>query len=145
MADLHPKDLVEIYRIRELLEEEAIRNAVPNLGSEELERMQEAMEEIEGLGADDILQMTTANRRFHFTLLEAADMPHLQNHIRLLWNATDPFRSLYYMDQTSRDVVNKEHRDIHEAAARGDVEEVLEHIDRHRRSAIEGLQEILKS
>lgn len=144
VAELHLKDLVEIYRIRELLEGEAIRHAVPNLDEEELERMREAMDEMESLEDDQIMQMTTANRRFHFTLLEAAGMPHLQNQIRLLWNSTDPFRALYYMDEEHRRLANGQHREIFDAAAAGDVEAVIGHLDTHRRNAIDALKEILR-
>lgn len=143
VTELLVNDLVEIYRIRELLEGEAVRVAVTAIEPATLERMREAMEEMERLGSDEILPMTEANRQFHFALLEAAGMPHLLHHILLLWNATDPFRSLYYMDEQHLALVQREHREILAAVERGDAEAAVEVLDRHRRNAIAALAEVL--
>jgi DNA-binding GntR family transcriptional regulator len=143
VAELHVKDLVEIYRIRELLEGEAVRHAVPKLTDEDLARMGEAIAEMEACGEDEIMPMTAANRRFHFTLLEASDMPHLLHHIGLLWNSTDPFRSLYYMSDEHRTLVNSEHRLVFKAVSAGEVAEAIGHLDAHRRNAINALAGLL--
>ncbi len=143
VTELRFRDLVEIYRVREILEEEAARRAIHRLGQEELERLSAAAEEMESLPFDEIVRMTDANRRFHFTLLEAAEMPHLQHHIRLLWDATDPYRSLYYMSKKYRRLVHAEHRRIIEAAEAQDIDALLGAINIHRTHAIDALKGIL--
>ena len=50
------------------------------------------------LAADggDVIAMTSANRRFHFALFDAAGMPRLSRLLRQLWEATDAYRALYF-------------------------------------------------
>lgn len=143
VTDLRRNDLVEIYRIRQILESEAVRIAVPQLDGSTLEVMREAMHDMEALDADEIMPMTAANRRFHFALLEAAEMPHLLHHIHLLWNATDPFRSLYYMDAEHLALVLREHREIFDAVTRDDAEAAVELLNEHRENAIDALAQVL--
>ena len=56
-------DLREVYRIRELLEEEAVRRAVERLADADLDRLEEIQADVERAAAEgDVLAMTTANR-----------------------------------------------------------------------------------
>ena len=139
LAELRRADLVEIYRIRELLEDEAARTAVPRLRDADLVTMAEACNEMEAFGAADVAAMAVANRRFHLTLLTASDMPHLLHHIGLLWNASDHYRSVYYLDEAHRAEVHDDHRRILAAAKDRDVEALLALLDAHRDRAIAGL------
>lgn len=144
VTELHLGEVREIYRIRKLLETEALRNALPKLDNEVCERLRDAMRAIESCDADNsVAEMTRANRRFHFVLFEAAGMPHLLNHIRLLWEATDPYRSLYYMRLDHRDRVHEEHRRLYEAAVEGDLGVAISISDRHRSNAISAMAEVL--
>ena len=144
LAELRRADLLEIYRIRELLEDEAARAAVPRLRDADLVTMAEACEEMEAFGADDVAAMAVANRRFHLTLLGASDMPHLLHHIGLLWNASDHYRSVYYLDEAHRTEVHDDHRRILAAAHARDVDGLLELVDAHRDRAIAGLAPALE-
>lgn len=144
LADLRLPDLVEIYRIRELLETEAGRVAAGRAIPEQLDEMRAALEQMEALGDEEVAAMAIANRRFHFSLLEAAGMPHLQRHIRLLWDVSDHYRAAYYMDAVHRRQVRREHRRILDAAKRKDADALVAAMDEHRRNAIEGLSRILQ-
>lgn len=138
------KDLLEAYRIRELLEEEAVRVAVPRLTADDLERLGEAMADVERSSAEnDIVAMAAANRRFHFTLFDAADMPRLTNFVRMLWQSTDPYRSRYYADDVNRRLVNTEHRAVMAALRAGDTEAAVGLLRAHRHHAVERLAEVL--
>ncbi len=139
LAELRRDDLLEIYRIRRLLEDEAAREAVPELPSTALAEMRAACDEMEAFGAEDVAAMAVANRRFHMTLLEASEMPHLLHHIRLLWNASDHYRSVYYLDDAHRTEVNDDHRRIVDVAEAGDAEALVTLLDAHRDRAIAGL------
>jgi len=139
LAELRRADLLEIYRIRELLEDEAARAAVPRLRDADLVTMAEACAEMEAFGAADVAAMAVANRRFHLTLLAASDMPHLLHHINLLWNASDHYRSVYYLEEAHRIEVHDDHRRILAAADARDVEALLALLDAHRDRAIAGL------
>lgn len=64
VASMSYRELAENYRIRELLETEAISRAVPVLGTADVERMAEAVHDMERAHrAVDVPALTTANRR----------------------------------------------------------------------------------
>jgi DNA-binding GntR family transcriptional regulator len=139
LADLRLADLEEIYAIRRLLESEAARQAVALLHPEDLRTM-EAL----GSSAADRAAMSVANRRFHMTLLEASGMPHLLRHVRLLWDASDHYRSVYYLDEAHRREVHDDHRAILAAARAGDATTLVGALDAHRDHAIAGLRSTLE-
>lgn len=144
VARLNLKELAEAYRIRDLLEDEAIALAVPRLDEEDFQRLHEAIQDIDlHSKKNDIVAVSAANRRFHFTLYEAADMPRLTNFIRMLWQATDPYRSLYYADLSHRDLVNEEHRAILQATRDGDATLAIHLLSEHRKNAITSLRQTL--
>jgi DNA-binding GntR family transcriptional regulator len=144
VAQLNIKELTEAYQIRQLLEDEAVARSVPRLGKEDFARMREAIRDIDRHSRrKDIPAVTAANRRFHFTLFEAADMPRLTNFVRILWDATDPYRSVYFTDSKNRHLVNEEHRAVLEAVLAGDADRAVKLLQEHRRNAIESLCETL--
>jgi DNA-binding GntR family transcriptional regulator len=143
LAELDLGDLREIYRIRRLLEDEAAHVALPRLTDGDLAEMREAIGEMETLD-DDVAAMAEANRRFHMTLLEASEMPHLLHHVRLLWNASDHYRSVYYLDDAHRRVVHADHRRIVEACEDRDEAALIAALDEHRDRAIDGLRSTLE-
>ncbi|MDH3533634.1 MAG: GntR family transcriptional regulator [Gammaproteobacteria bacterium] len=146
VTDLDLKDLREIYGIRELLETEAVRHAIPKISDSDLEEMREAIEEMESAG-DDIFSLTTANRAFHFTLFEAAEMPHLTRIVTGLWDVSEPchYRSRGFMRRENRDQVDAEHRRIMDAVAARDVERVVAELVAHQRHALAALETSLDS
>jgi DNA-binding GntR family transcriptional regulator len=137
-------DLREVYRIRELLEEEAVRRAVARLTDADLDRLDAAQEEVErAAAAGDVLVMATANRLFHMTLFECAGMPRLARLIRTLWDATDAYRSMYYGDAGNRERVVKEHRATLDALRRRAADEAVATLDVHRAHAVAELESVL--
>src|SRR5581483_955469 len=78
VEELSLDDLREVYRIRRLLEAEAVRPAVRHLTDDDLEALEKAQREVErASAAADVLDMAAANRAFHMTLYECARMPRL--------------------------------------------------------------------
>jgi DNA-binding GntR family transcriptional regulator len=137
-------DLVEVYRIRELLEPEAVRTAVPLLTVEDLEKLESAARDVESAaGALDVSAMTLANRRLHDLMFEACGQPRLVRMIRQLWDATEVYRAVYYADRPNREQVISEHRQLVEAVRRSDADEANRILDQHRRHAIEALRPAL--
>jgi DNA-binding GntR family transcriptional regulator len=144
VAELSYEELVEVYRIRELLEAEAMSEAIEKVTPEDIARMEEAIEDMERAGTVvDIVAMTAANRRFHFALIDPCERPRLIKFIRQLWDMTDPYRSVYFADASNRKLVNKEHREILEAAKSGRTRVCVEAMRRHRRNAVKRLQNLL--
>ncbi|MFR9777039.1 GntR family transcriptional regulator [Micromonospora sp. MS34] len=139
-------DLLEVYRIREILEAEAVRVAVPQMTTEDVQRLEEAEREVQAAAeVVDVVAMTQANRRFHFSLIEACGLPRLVRIIRLLWDATEVYRSVYYTEPHNRALVEAEHRSLVAAVKAGDVEQALHMLDEHRRHAIAALRPVLEA
>ncbi|MGD9954681.1 MAG: GntR family transcriptional regulator [Candidatus Nanopelagicales bacterium] len=133
VAELSVDDLVEVYRMRELLEAEAIRAAVPRATDELVAAMRAAAAEVDAAGrADDVAEITAANRRLHFLLFDAAGMPRLVRTLRQLWDATDVYRSVYFAGADNRDRVHHEHEDLVGAVARRDAEAAVRVQAEHR-------------
>jgi DNA-binding GntR family transcriptional regulator len=131
-------DLREVYRIRQLLETEAARVSVPDFTDANLRALSDAARDVDLAGdAEDYAAMSEANRRFHFLLVEGAGMDRLTHLVRILWDATDVYRSFYFTDVTNRYRVRAEHAGIVQAAANRDIELVIRLLDEHREHAIE--------
>lgn len=146
VASMSYQELAETYRIRELLETEAIGRSVPVLGTEDVERMGEAIRDMERAHrASDMHALTAANRRFHFTLFDAADMPRMADMIRILWESTDRYRSMYFSTRQHRLRVNAEHRAIMAAVRAHDALTATALLRSHRESALSALRETFES
>ncbi|HZX38990.1 MAG TPA: GntR family transcriptional regulator [Streptomyces sp.] len=146
VTELSLADLSEIYRIRELLEAEAVRAAAARMSPEILASLEETQCAVERTGAaGDVTAMAAANRRFHFLLIEASMMPRLVRLIGTLWDATDAYRSLYYVEAPNRERVVHEHRAVLDALREGDTEEAVRRLDKHRAHAVTALREVLGS
>ena len=146
VARLSMDDLLEVYRIRELLEAEAARLAVAIADDGVVEEMRRLAAEVNAAGdAGDLLAMTEANRRFHFALVKAAKMPRLERLVQVLWDATDTYRFVYYGTPANRAVVHEEHELIIDAFARRDVEALIQMLDLHRQHAIASLRPFLEA
>lgn len=144
VAELSLDDLEEIYRIRELLETEAVRMAVarmPDGTVATLERIQREVERAADEG--DVPGMAAANRLFHLTLIEASGMPRLVRLIGTLWDSTDAYRSLYYTEDPHRKQAVREHRAVISALRHGDEEAAIRWLDEHRAHAVAALRRVL--
>ncbi|MFE5797252.1 GntR family transcriptional regulator [Streptomyces sp. NPDC056503] len=144
VAELSLGDLEEIYRIRALLETEAVSRTValrPDGLVESLEAVQCEVERAAGAG--DVTAMAEANRRFHFTLIDACGMPRLVRMITTLWDSTDAYRSLYYTDPEHRVTAVREHRGVLTCLREHDGQHVVDWLDDHRAHAVAALRTVL--
>lgn len=137
-------ELTETYRLRELLEDEAVRLAAPNLTDEVFGVLENAMRAMEAAArSGDVATMTEENRRFHFTIYAAAGSPRMMDFIRQLWQSTDAYRSRYYGETAHLERVNDEHRRIVAAFRQGDVDAAITLLHAHRAAAVHSLQALL--
>jgi DNA-binding GntR family transcriptional regulator len=144
VAELSIADLVEVYRIREMLESEAARLAVGRLTEADLERIGAAQADVETASTrGDLIAMTEANRRFHFAILGPCGMPRLLRIVRNLWDSTDAYRSVYYNATGNRARVEAEHRDIVAAVRRGDPDDLVRLLAVHRDHAVHALRGVI--
>jgi DNA-binding GntR family transcriptional regulator len=137
VRELDADELVELYRLRELLESEAIRHAIPKLTEAHLTRMHEAMERMEALDPTDLAALADHNRAFHGALFDAAEMPRLEHFLRLLRDAADIYRVLLYADTNRLSQSATEHNEIYAACTARDTERIIRLHDQHRSHTVE--------
>lgn len=146
VARLDLDDLREVYRIRDLLESEAVSVAIERISPADLDAAALALEDVARASqAGDVHAMTEANRRFHFTLIDAAGMPRLSRLLRIMWDATDVYRSLYYAEDDHRSAVNDEHRQALEAVRSGQAEQAVAVLRAHRSRAVAALEDAFRA
>lgn len=144
VASLSLSELAEIYRLRELLEGEAVRAAMPHLLDTQVDAIGAGFAAVsDALAAGLVSEAMAANRQAHFELFEAARMPVLQRHIRMLWDSTEAYRALYYNEAPGRETVDREHAAILAALRRRQSDRVLTLLDQHRRHALAALSRVL--
>lgn len=144
VTELSVDDLVEVYRIRALLEAEAIGAAVPALGDDALARLEAIAAELaDATARGDVTAAAEANRRLHFGIFEASGMPRLVRVLGQLWDATDAYRALYFADEPNLRRVDHEHAAILRALRARDASLVTRLHDAHREHAIDALRTAL--
>ena len=146
VAELDLVNMREVYRLREILEREAIRAAIPNLTDTEIQAIGAVADEVSAAAASgELLAITLANRRFHFMVFEASQMPRLVRILTQLWDATDVYRSVYFAAPGSMAHVARDHAGILEALRARDTDEVIRWQDSHRDHALTRLADQLDS
>ncbi len=146
VSELSVDDLVEVYRMRELLEAEAIRVAVPRLTDADIVAISSASRDVDDAGQrGDLAGMTTANRDFHFLLFDAAAMPRLSRMLRGLWDATDVYRSVYFAGSDNRACVMHEHAALLDALESRDVRRAIAAQAEHRNHSVAAVTTALTS
>jgi DNA-binding GntR family transcriptional regulator len=146
VAALDADELLEIYRIRELLEEEAVRTAVPRIDPAAMRVLNILLDECEEAAAAGLVpELIAADRRLHLTLYAASGMTRLVGLLRMLWDSTDRYRAQYYADTSHLQRVRDEHRAIVAAVADHDADEAIRLLAVHRGHAIDSVRRLLES
>ena len=143
VAKLGLEDLQEVFRLRAILEETLIRDAMPRVTDEVVDAMRAQMEEMEtAAAANDLVAVGVANRQFHFLTFQESRMARTKRIVTQLYNTADAYRPLYahLMDLSK---VNSEHVLLTEALAARDVEKVVVLNHEHRAHAIDHLTRAL--
>ncbi len=140
VTELDVGNLREVYRLREILEREAILAAIPNLTDTDIEAVAALADEVStAASSGDLLAITLANRRFHFMIFEACRMPRLLRILTQLWDSTDVYRSVYFAATGSMELVAREHAGMLDALRARDAGEVNRWQDVHRDHALVSL------
>ena len=96
VESLSVEELIDIYHVREVLEEQAAKLAAPHLTSADiasLEDIERRMGEVaESGGSDTFLDL---NREFHFTIYRAGGRRYLLQIISQLWDQSTRYRRLH--------------------------------------------------
>jgi DNA-binding GntR family transcriptional regulator len=132
-------DVEEIFLMCRLLEAEALRRGVPEMGSEGAARMEALLRELEVVPKQgDVWEKVMIHRDFHFVPIEHAGLPRLEAELRHLWDHTDHYRGLHFFADEAEDAsMAKEHWRIFEACAEGDSARAIQLMDEHRGHALQ--------
>lgn len=119
VARLDPSDIMEVAQMRAALEVLALRHALPNMTSADLEAARAGLDAETGT---EIAQIEAANRRFHETITRRCAMPRLLASIADLHSASA--RHLFATWQTLgwQPRSDEEHRAILAAIEAGDAD-----------------------
>ncbi len=95
VESLSAEELVDIYNVRELLEEYAARLAAANLTDADVAALEEICERMATAGeAQDYDTYLALNRELHFRIYRAARRPYLLQIIEQLWDRSTRYRLL---------------------------------------------------
>ena len=145
VTELSITDLQEVYRLRSILEAEAITEAIPAIGDDDIDRLEHLCVLVDAAAArGDLAELTAANRRFHFALFEAAGMPRLTRLLRQLWDASDIYRALYFQQVANRERVQAEHADMLQAIRDRDAARTVRLHDEHREHSVAWVSAMLR-
>lgn len=144
VSELSRKAAVEINLIRNLLETEAIHQAMTKVDTVLLERMASLNSDMtEAHAKDDIPNFISLNHDFHFALFDHSGLLRLSQHIEALWKSADVYRTSVFTDPDARLRMLSEHSDLIEAVRRGDSISAVEIMAAHRDKAVEALSDLL--
>lgn len=143
VASISTDEMVEIYRIREVLDALAIGEAVPRLTDAQLDEVESILLQLEEATARHDDQRTVSlNREFHGRIYAGAGMPRLAGMISNLVDRYRIYNNVYIPRHSEHST--HEHREIYEACRARDVERAVALTRAHIRRACEQLTEALE-
>jgi DNA-binding GntR family transcriptional regulator len=130
----------QIYQVRELVETETERTALPNVQQPDIEAMRAHLRtQTHAVDEHDAVEMIAANRSFHFAILDRCPNPWLLRFTTQLWDTIDPYRVLSYrrmwLDDNDRGVPSEilaEHERILGAIEQPNATRALRLLKQHR-------------
>lgn len=145
VAELNAEDLAEIYHLRAILEDEALRLGVPKATASDVARIKSIHEE--GIAAQraDVTHMAALNRKFHLAIYRLCDQERLITMIENLWDSVDAYRALFLNDSTNRSRTNEDHGRLIQAVKQKDVKEALKIQGVHREHALSAIKHLLSA
>lgn len=142
---LDPVDLMQTYRLRDILESEAVDQAMPHLTDEDVTAMREILAEMTTTDTGSLVSVLELNRDFHFQLFAASHNLRLVSLLRQLWDTCDRYRAIYFAEQESLDRAHREHEEIVEASAERDGDRIRDILARHREGGLSETMRMLEA
>jgi DNA-binding GntR family transcriptional regulator len=142
VAELDPKEIREIYAVRELLEVEALRLSCAKLSDAKLSEAASLLDQIDV--EPDVGRWGTLNRVFHLALYSACGNARLLDLIEAQHNAGDRYVRIVLSNAGYRTRSQSEHRKLLAACRKRDVERAVTWLTRHLRDGSETLVQYIK-
>jgi DNA-binding GntR family transcriptional regulator len=145
VSSLSLAEIEELSQLRALLEGELIRQAIPNLTADDLDRADGILEAYEAAFEDnDISEWGSLNWLFHSALLGVANRPLTMNVLTTLHNQSDRYMRMQLALTHGEDTAVGEHRAIAAAARAGDADLAAALLHEHVLGAGQRLMEFLR-
>ena len=130
----------EVYRLREVFEAFATKEAVPALIAEDLDEMDTLLVAMEQVASNDTSETwSRLNQTWHFKLYTGAQLPLLMQFISTLWDRCRLTSDVYARDLSHRTRSNEDHKRIMAAVRAGEAELAAEMIANHVRNAMDDI------
>ncbi len=144
VTELDLADLQEVYRLRRMLETDALVRGVPRATDADVAELEEAAEACSAaMRRGAVVEALAANRRFHDRLHALGGSAPLVRLIDQLWDTTEAYRALYYAVPGEREETEAAHRAITAAVAERDASAAVAAQDAHRGRALTRLRQVL--
>jgi DNA-binding GntR family transcriptional regulator len=135
VTEISIADMRDIYETRVVLEQHAIRTAIPLATDSQLARADRALDEMAaGFAAGRERQAFAAHQAFHFSLYEPAGSAWTMHSIRQLWASAERYVRLAVAVRPAPKLFVAEHREILDAVVGGDVEAAVESLTANLRT-----------
>ena len=133
VARIGDDDLAQIYRMRELLENELLRT-VQRPTAEMLARLKELNDKMMvAIDERDVTEVLRYNREFHFTIFDLSPLSQIRKEVARLWQMSDIYSAAWWRRQPeARKRISAEHRTIISALRKFDLDKLVEICATHR-------------
>ncbi|MGD2101125.1 MAG: GntR family transcriptional regulator [Acidimicrobiia bacterium] len=136
-------ELHDLYRLRRLLEVDALRRAFPHYSREFLDDARKIYDELLGSPPrEGNSKWWGVHRRYHWCFLEPGLTPWSTKLLRLVWQTSERYQRLYILVFGSVQEANVEHDSVLTVASRGDVDAFIDawlhHLDRTKETIVSG-------
>lgn len=135
VAEISIADMRDIYETRVVLEQHAIREAIPRMNKEDLATAEDALAKMqEHFDAGDERAAFAEHERFHFTIYAPAGSAWTMHVIRQLWASAGRYLRLAASVRPAPAEFVAEHRAIYEAVSAGDINLAIERLTENLRT-----------
>jgi len=136
-------ELLDLYRLRRLIEVDAIRRAFPLYTAEFLDEARRIYEELLRLAPSQADSRWWASHRlYHWWFLEPGLTPWSTKLLTLVWQTSERYQRLYILVFGSAEEANVEHDRVLAEASSGDLDSFIDawlhHLDRTEESIVSG-------
>jgi DNA-binding GntR family transcriptional regulator len=138
VARLDDEDLAQIYRMRELLEEELLRT-VQRPGADVLSQLKDLNDKMMiSIDERNVTEVLRYNRGFHFAIFGLSPLTQVRKEVSRLWQMSDIYSASWWRRQPeAKKRINTEHKAIISALRKYDLDKLVEICAVHRTGGLE--------
>ena|SRR5579859_1865096 len=138
VARLDDHDLAQIYRMRELLEDELLRT-VQRPDAEVLNELKDLNEKMMiSIDERNVTEVLRYNREFHFRIFALSPLGQTRKEVARLWQMSDIYSAAWWRRQPeAKKRINVEHKAIISALRKFDLDKLVEICATHRTGGLE--------